>query len=98
MEIIQTRNNDELILTVKGELSSSTYQQLEEVVSKSLTGIKTLIFDFKDLEYISSAGLRVLLISKKSLGDKGRMVVRNANKSIKEIFDITGFINILDFE
>ena len=98
MEIIQTRNNDELILTVKGELSSSTYQQLEEVVSKSLNGIKTLIFDFKDLEYISSAGLRVLLISKKSLGDKGRMVVKNANTSIKEIFDITGFINIIDFE
>lgn len=98
MEIIQTRNNDELILTVKGELSSSTYQQLEEVVSKSLNGIKTLIFDFKDLEYISSAGLRVLLISKKSLGDKGKMVVKNANTSIKEIFDITGFINIIDFE
>ena len=58
MEIIKQLNKDELTLVVKGELNTTTYEQLEEVIKNSLDGIKTLIFDFKDLEYISSAGLR----------------------------------------
>ena len=98
MEIIKQLNKDELTLVVKGELNTTTYEQLEEVIKNSLDGIKTLIFDFKDLEYISSAGLRVLLISKKTMDKQGKMIVRNPNKSVKEIFDITGFSNILDFE
>ena len=98
MEIIKTLNNDELVLKVVGELNTTTYQQLEEEVSKSLGGIKTLIFDFAQLEYISSAGLRVLLISKKTMDKQGKMIVRNANKSVMEIFEITGFANVLDFE
>ena len=98
MEIIKTLNNDELVLKVVGELNTTSYPQLEEIVSKSLGNIKTLIFDFEKLEYISSAGLRVLLIAKKSMDKQGKMIVKNANKSVMDILTITGFVNILDFE
>ena len=99
MKINKTSNNNELTLTVIGELNTTTYQELEDVVKNSLNGIKKLVFDFKELEYISSAGLRVLLVSKKLMDQQqGKLVVKNANPSVKEIFDITGFTNILDFE
>ena len=98
MKINKTLNNDELTLAVSGELNTTTYQELEDVVKNSLNGIKKLVFDFKELEYISSAGLRVLLVSKKLMDQQGKLIVKNANSSVKEIFDITGFTNILDFE
>jgi len=98
MKISKTLNDDELTLAISGELNTTTYQELEDVVKNSLNGIKKLVFDFKELEYISSAGLRVLLVSKKLMDQQGKLVVKNANSSVKEIFDITGFTNILDFE
>lgn len=98
MKINKTLNNNELTLAISGELNTTTYQELEDVVKNSLNGIKKLVFDFKELEYISSAGLRVLLVSKKLMDQQGKLVVKNANSSVKEIFDITGFTNILDFE
>ena len=98
MKINKTLNNDELTLAVSGELNTTTYQELEDVVKNSLNGIKKLVFDFKELEYISSAGLRVLLVSKKLMDQQGKLIVKNANSSVKEIFDITGFTNILDFD
>ena len=98
MKIVKALNNDELTLAISGELNTTTYQELEDVVKNSLNGIKKLVFDFKELEYISSAGLRVLLVSKKLMDQQGKLVVKNANSSVKEIFDITGFTNILDFE
>ena len=98
MKINKTLNNDELTLAISGELNTTTYQELEDVVKNSLNGIKKLVFDFKELEYISSAGLRVLLVSKKLMDQQGKLIVKNANSSVKEIFDITGFTNILDFE
>ena len=98
MKINKTLNKDELTLAISGELNTTTYQELEDVVKNSLNGIKKLVFDFKELEYISSAGLRVLLVSKKLMDQQGKLVVKNANSSVKEIFDITGFTNILDFE
>ena len=98
MIISKTLNDDELTLAISGELNTTTYQELEDVVKNSLNGIKKLVFDFKELEYISSAGLRVLLVSKKLMDQQGKLVVKNANSSVKEIFDITGFTNILDFE
>ncbi len=99
MEIIKQINGDELVLKIVGELNTSTYVELEEVVSKSLNGVKTLIFDFSELVYISSAGLRILLTAKKMMDTKqGKMIIRHANNVVMEIFDITGFSNILDFE
>ena len=98
MEIIKTLNNNELTLALVGELNTATFQQLEDLIKNSLNGVKKLIFDFSKLEYISSAGLRVLLVSKRTMDQQGTMVVRNPNKNVKEIFDITGFSNVLDIE
>lgn len=98
MEIIKSLDNDVLTVKVIGELNTTTYDQLEKSISESIKGVNTLIFDFEKLSYISSAGLRVLLVAKKALGSNGRMIVRNANKSIMDIFEITGFVNVLEFE
>ena len=98
MEIIKTLNNDELVIALKGELNSATAPELEEVISSSLQGIKTLVFEFADLSYISSAGLRILLVSKKVMDKQGKLVVRHPNESVMEIFEITGFKDILDIE
>lgn len=98
MEIIKQLNKDELVLKVIGEVNSTNYQELEDEVNKSTSGIKSLIFDFEKLEYLSSAGLRVLLVAKKLMDKKGKMVIKNANPTVMEIFEITGFSNVLDFE
>ena len=98
MGIIKKLNGDELTLVVSGTLNSANYQELEDVISVSLKGIKTLVFDLKDLEYISSAGLRVLLTAKKIMDKQGKMIVRNTNDNVMDIFTITGFVGVLDFE
>ena len=98
MKINQTLNGTELTIALVGELNSTTAPELDDFISKSLNGVQTLIFEFKDLSYISSAGLRILLTSKKVMDKQGKMIVRNANESVMEVFEITGFANILDFE
>ena len=99
MEIKQELNKDELVVTLKGEINSSTAPELEEALKNSLENIKRLVFDFTELSYISSAGLRVLLVAKKTINkNDGQMVVKNPNDSIMDVFEITGFKNILDFE
>ena len=98
MEIIKTLNNAELTIALKGELNSVTAPELEAVITSSLNGVKTLIFDFADLSYISSAGLRILLVSKKVMDKQGEMIVRHSNDEVMEIFEITGFKNILNLE
>ena len=98
MKINQTLNGTELTIALVGELNSATAPELDDFISKSLNGVQTLIFEFKDLSYISSAGLRILLTSKKVMDKQGKMIVRNANEPVMEVFEITGFANILDFE
>ena len=98
MEIKKLQNDKELIISLEGELNTVTAPQLEEVISSSLKGITSLIFDFKGLNYLSSAGLRVLLVASKIMNKQGKMVIRNVNEQIIEIFEMTGFINILDVE
>ena len=96
MKISKTLNNDELTLAISGELNTTTYQELEDVVKNSLNGIKKLVFDFKELEYISSAGLRALLSLKKNLSSSGKeLEVHNLNPVCQEVFKVTGFNNIL---
>ena len=86
MEIIKTLEGKTLTLALKGELNSSTSQELENVVSKSLKGVDNLIFDFVDLSYVSSAGLRILLVAKKIMDKQGTMIVRHVNKDVMDIF------------
>ena len=98
MEVIKNLNDKELTLVVKGDLNSGTAPELEEVIKTSLNDIESLIFDFSELNYISSAGLRILLVAKKTMDKQGKMVVRNPNNSVMDVFEITGFKNVIDFE
>ena len=98
MEINKTTNGNELNLCLKGSLDTETSPLLEETIASSLNGIQSLIFDFKDLDYVSSAGLRVLLVAQKIMGKQGKMVIKNVNEEIMDIFDMTVFSSILDIE
>ena len=98
MTIQKNRNNDTLTLAVEGRLETTTAPALETVVKTELDGVKTLVIDFTKLEYISSAGLRVLLAAQKTMNKQGAMKVTGANEIVKEIFEITGFSEILTIE
>ena len=98
MEVTKIINGTELCISIEGSLDTTTAPKLEKEIGSSLDGITTLIFDFKDLEYISSAGLRVLLAMQKIMNKQGRMKVINANETVIEIFEVTGFIDILTVE
>ena len=96
MTISKIRENDMLTVAVEGRLDAVTSPELEEVLDESLGGVKTLVFDFKDLEYISSAGLRVLISAMQSMtGQGGSLSVINASQEVLNIFDITGLSDIL---
>lgn len=98
MEIIKQLNNNELTLKLVGELNSFTAPELEEVIKNDLNNVQSLIIDFEKLEYLSSAGLRVLLVAQKLMNKQGKMTLRHVNSSVMEIFNITGFSNILNIE
>lgn len=98
MNINKTVNGETMILSVEGRLDTTTAPILEAELDSSLDPLSKLILDFTELEYLSSAGLRVLLATQKKMNNKGGMVVRNVNDSIMEVFEITGFLNILTVE
>lgn len=98
MEIIRNVNNDELTINLVGRLDTTTAPELENELKSSLENIKSLVLDLVDLDYISSAGLRVLLSAQKIMNAKGSMVIRNAKSEIMEVFEITGFTDILTIE
>ena len=95
-----TKNIDgkELTFSLEGRLDTTTSPDLENEVKENIEGVESLILDIEGLEYISSAGLRVLLMAQKIMNDQGSMVVKNASEEVKEIFDITGFCDILTLE
>lgn len=95
MEIKKTRDGDELTVAVSGRLDTTTAPQLEEALKPELGNVKKLTFDFEGLEYISSAGLRILLQTAQSMDDMSDMVVTNTNSDIDDIFEVTGFSEIL---
>ena len=96
MNIVKTQNGEELTVKVEGRLDTITAPQLEEEVRSSIEGIKKLNMDFSNLDYISSAGLRVLLSTQKVMNQQGEMTISNVNEDIMEIFEVTGFIDILN--
>lgn len=96
---IEKRNiGSELELSLSGRLDTTTAPILEAELKKSISGITKLVFDFSELEYLSSAGLRVLLAAQKVMNKQGEMIVRNVNDTISEIFEVTGFADILTIE
>ena len=98
MTINKTVNGTELTVTLAGRLDTTTAPQLETELKESIDGVEKLILDFTALEYMSSAGLRVLLSAQKIMNKQGSMVVRNINETIAEIFEVTGFCDILTIE
>ena len=98
MEINKSVENDVLTVALSGRLDTTTAPELEAALSGEYANCKGLIMNFENLEYISSAGLRVLLAAQKATAANGGLIVRGANEEIKEVFDITGFSDILNIE
>ena len=98
MTIEKNLNGTELTVTVTGRLDTTTAPQLEAEFKQSITGVEKLVLDFASLEYLSSAGLRVLLAAQKVMNKQGEMIIKNVNDTINEIFEVTGFIDILTIE
>lgn len=98
MTINKNQEGTKLEIALEGRLDTMTAPSLEEEVKNSIDGIKELIFDLKDLVYVSSAGLRVLLSAQKTMNKQGSMTIKNANEEVMEIFEVTGFIDILNIE
>ena len=95
MEIIKTKDNQKLTLALRGRLDTNTSPKLEAELKRSLSGITELEFDFSEVEYVSSAGLRVLLAAQKVMKRQGTMVLRGVSDAVMEVFEITGFVDIL---
>ena len=87
-----------LTITLKGRLDTTTAPKLETELKQNISGVEELVLDFAGLEYLSSAGLRVLLSAQKVMNRQGRMMVRNVNEIIMEIFEVTGFVDLLTIE
>ncbi len=98
LNISKKTEGNELTFILEGRLDTTTAPSLEGELRSSLDGVENLVMDFTSLQYISSAGLRVLLSAQKIMNRQGSMVVRNASDDVKEIFDVTGFSDILTIE
>ena len=98
MNIIRNKDGSKLALALEGRLDTTTAPQLEAELKASMDGVTELDLDFEKLEYLSSAGLRVLLAAQKVMNKQGSMVIRHVNETIHEVFEVTGFIDILTIE
>ena len=92
------KNAENTVIEIVGRLDTTTAPSLEKTINESIEEIKNLTLDFKGLEYISSAGLRVLLAVQKKMNQIGSMKVTNVVDSVMEVFEITGFADILTIE
>ena len=95
MNIIESKDGDKLLVKVEGRLDTVTAPEFEAFINENLDGITELTIDLASLEYVSSAGLRVLLLAQKHMNRQGTMTVLNVNETVGEIFEVTGFSDIL---
>ena len=98
MTIEMNLKETELTMAIVGRLDTTTAPQLEAELKQNIRGVEKLVLDFSALEYLSSAGLRVLLSAQKVMNKQGEMIIKNVNDTINEIFEVTGFIDILTIE
>lgn len=98
MVINKELDGEKLTISLEGRLDTLTSPELENVLKENMDGIVDLVFDLEKLEYIASAGLRVLLYAHKAMRSQGTMVIRNVNSAVSEVFEITGFTDILNIE
>ena len=98
LNIEKKQDGKDLTVALTGRLDTVTAPELESELASSLDDVENLVIDMTDLEYISSAGLRVLLTAQKTMNQKGSMKLINVNETVMEIFDVTGFVDILTIE
>ena len=98
MKIDKTVNGSAAFLKITGMLDTETAPELEALLDSVLAGVNELTLDLEELEYVSSAGLRVILKAQKLMNAVGQMKVIHVNESVMEIFEITGFTSILTIE
>lgn len=98
MKMNQIQEGNLLKVEIEGRLDTATSPQLEAALLEVIDDVKELIFDFSKLEYISSAGLRILLMMQKKMMRQGSMVIRHVNEIVAEVFEVTGFSDILTIE
>ncbi len=98
LNLNETKDGGTLCVALEGRLDTAGSPELEECLQEMLPGTELLVLDFEKLDYLSSAGLRVLLQARKRMDGQGRMVLRNVSESILEILEVTGFTDILTIE
>lgn len=98
MTVNQNKNENKLTYAIEGRIDTKTAPELEKALEGALEGITELVFDFAEVSYISSAGLRVLLKAQKQMNKQGEMRILHANEDVMEIFEVTGFSEILTVE
>ena len=98
MKITKNQNGSALEIALEGRLDTMTAPELEKELKDSLDNVTALTLDFSKLDYISSAGLRVLLSAHKIMARQGGMKITNVNEIVREVFDVTGFADILTIE
>lgn len=98
MKLNTSVNGTEVIIEMKGRLDTTTSPALETEINDKIAGITSLVLDMEQLDYLSSAGLRVILSAQKKMNKQGEMIVKNVNEVIMEVFEATGFSDILTIE
>jgi anti-sigma B factor antagonist len=98
MNVIKKQSGKELFVIVEGNIDSTSAPALNDQICDSLNGIESLVFEFEKVNYISSAGLRVLLAARKALGNEGEVIIRKPNQNVLDVFEMSGFDNILKIE
>ena len=98
MNVIKESSGSQLTLRIQGRLDTTTAPQLETELKASVEGVTALVLDLAELAYISSAGLRVVLMAQKIMNKQGTMVVRNVDPNALEVFEVTDFSDILTIE
>ena len=98
MTIERIMEGNQMTVVLTGRLDTTTAPKLETELKQNISGVEALILDFSGLEYLSSAGLRVLLSAQKVMNRQGSMTVKNVNEIIMEIFEVTGFVDLLTIE
>ena len=91
-------SDNKLYIELTGRLDTITAPEFEAAIKDSIEGVTELVFDMEKLEYITSAGLRVLLSAQKTMNDQGTMIVKNVNEDINDVFEVTGFSDFLNIE
>ena len=98
LNIVKEANGDVLTVRLEGKLNTTAAMDLDVELRQALPGVKELVFDLEKLEYITSAGLRVLLFAEKTMAEQGKMSVRNVNPEILKILKLTGMVKMMTIE